>query len=375
MTGRARLLAYIYITMCGALLVVGGALCVGIIFSRDPRRERALALIGPLYLALSAFYFIPGLLGGLGLLRGKQWARTVIIALSVLGIPAFPVGTALGGFGLWVLLDPAAKRSVPTSPDAAAGAPPTLASRTRADDSRYAGLLVAMAAVGAAFVVAIGTGFRVTHTAGSPIGDSTYYGSIGVLVLVVVIVVKSGWLRSLRTAPSARSQSRSADYDPDGLAEQRRRSDEARAQRLARLDADPVRRRYADRIRRGDWWSDEMIDYDLDAARVATCAHLQPVERDMRAAGIDVRLRYGANVRAWCCIDPLALTARYTLPSFVHYSEPTSGGRSYEDAPSALIACDEHESQIDVVHKSVADPDTPWFPSDSRARATTPNDS
>jgi hypothetical protein len=363
MTRRTRLLAHIYIAMCGGLLAVGAALCVGIIFSSDPARGRAIEVIGPLYLALSAFYFIPGTLGGLGLLRGKQWARTLIIVLSLLVILVFPVGTALGGFGLWVLLGSDSKRYSPPLAEPTPAPLPRRPPRTRADDARYAGLFVAMAAVAAAFVVAIGTGFRVTRTPGSPISDSTYYGSIGVLVLVVVIAVKSGWLRSLRLSSPPITR-RSVDYDPDGLAEQRRQADEARAQRLARLDADPVRRRYADRIRRGQWWSDEMIDYDLDPGRVATCAHLQPVERDMRAAGIDVRLRYGAIVYAWCCVDPLALAARYTLPSFVHYSEPTGGGRSYEDSPSALIACDEHESQIDVVHKRGAERDTPWFPTD-----------
>jgi hypothetical protein len=312
------------------------------------------------------------LAGGLGLLRGKRWARTVIITLSVMMILLFPVGTALGAFGFWALLGPDSKQHVPPAEVRTSPQPPT---RPRhSDESRYAGLLIAMAAVAAAFVVAIGTGFRVTHTPNSPIGDSAYYGSIGVLVLVAVIAAKSGWLRSLRLSAPIRSVSLSGTYDPDGLAEQRRLADEARAERLARLDADPIRRRYADRIRRGQWWSDEMIAYDLDPGRVATCEHLQPVERDMRAAGIDVRLRYGALVQAWCCVDPVALTARYTLPSFVHYSEPPDSGRSYEDPPSALIACDEHKSQIDVVHKYVADPDTPWFPTKPAGATAEPNE-
>lgn len=350
MTGRTRLLAYWYIAFCGVCLAAGAVVTIGLMLSSDPSRDGALQFVGPLYIALSVLYFVPGLAGGLGLLRGKKWAATIIIVLSLLVIPLIPVGTVIGGFGLWVLLGSDSKHDAP-QPE-----------RTTAEPSRVTGVLVAMAGVAAAFIVTIGTGFRLTHTAGSPIGDSLYYSAIGALVIVAVIAVKSGWLRSLRLAPAVPLRPPGYAYDPDGFADQRRQADDARAARLARLDADPVRRRYADRIRRGQWWSDEMIEYDLDADQLATCSHLQPIERDMRAAGIDVRLRYGTMVQASCCVDPLALTARYTLPSFVHYSEPPDSGRSYEDPPSALIACDEHKSQIDVVHKYAADRDTPWFP-------------
>jgi hypothetical protein len=382
MTGRTRLLAYYYIAFCGVCLAAGAAINVGLVLSTDPSRGRALELLGPLYIALSVLYFVPGLLGGLGLLHGKKWARTIIIVLSLLVILLIPVGTAIGGLGLWVLLGPDAKHYAPRSEaprveqsapaDGAAKAPRVRVSP--AEKSRVTGLLVAMVGVGAAFIIAIGTGFRLTHTTGSPIADPLYYTAIGVLVLVAVVAVKSGWLSSLRLRPAVPLRPHGYVYDPDGLAEQRRQADEARAARLAHLDADPVRRRYADRIRRGQWWSDEMIEYDLHPDSLATCSHLQPIERDMRAAGIDVRLRYGTIVHAYCCVDPLALAAHYTLPSFVRYAEPTSGNRSYEDSPGAVVYCTEDKSQIDAVHKYVADRDTPWFPIDGRAHATAPNE-
>ena len=55
-------------------------------------------------------------------------------------------------------------------------------------------------------------------------------------------------------------------------------------------------------------------------------------------------------------------------------TEPTSGNRSYEDSPAAVVYCGEDKSQIDVVHKYVADRDTPWFPIDGGAQATAPNE-
>ena len=55
------------------------------------------------------------------------------------------------------------------------------------NQNRRAGLLVVAAGVGAAFVVMIGTGYRVARTAGSPIGDGLYVASIVVLVASIVL--------------------------------------------------------------------------------------------------------------------------------------------------------------------------------------------
>jgi hypothetical protein len=110
MTGRIRLLAWIYLVMCGIALAVGAVVLIGLLLSRDPQRDSALLFVGPLFLAMAALFFLPGVIGGLGLLGGKAWARAIIITLSFLIIFLFPVGTALGGFGLWVLLGPEGER-------------------------------------------------------------------------------------------------------------------------------------------------------------------------------------------------------------------------------------------------------------------------
>ena len=100
MTGRIRLLAWIYLVMCGVSLTVGIVVVIGLLLSRDPQRDSALLFVGPVFLAMGVLFFLPGLIGGLGLLRGKAWARAIIIILSILILLLFPVGTALGGFGL-----------------------------------------------------------------------------------------------------------------------------------------------------------------------------------------------------------------------------------------------------------------------------------
>ena len=47
---------------------------------------------------------VPSLLAGFGLLREKNWGRVLAIIVSFFNLLWFPIGTALGIYGLWVLL-------------------------------------------------------------------------------------------------------------------------------------------------------------------------------------------------------------------------------------------------------------------------------
>jgi hypothetical protein len=55
-------------------------------------------------LAIAVISGGPSFFGGLGLLRRAPWARIVLIVASILMLSAFPIGTALGVYGLYVLL-------------------------------------------------------------------------------------------------------------------------------------------------------------------------------------------------------------------------------------------------------------------------------
>lgn len=45
-----------------------------------------------------------GLIGGIGLLAYKPWARYIVIVVSALGCLNIPIGTLKGVYALWVLL-------------------------------------------------------------------------------------------------------------------------------------------------------------------------------------------------------------------------------------------------------------------------------
>jgi hypothetical protein len=53
---------------------------------------------------LIGFISVLGLIGGIGLLSFKSWARYLVIVVSALGCINIPFGTLKGIYALWVLL-------------------------------------------------------------------------------------------------------------------------------------------------------------------------------------------------------------------------------------------------------------------------------
>lgn len=47
---------------------------------------------------------IPGIIGGIGLLKRKEWARILVLILSAMDLINIPIGTAVGVYSIWVLV-------------------------------------------------------------------------------------------------------------------------------------------------------------------------------------------------------------------------------------------------------------------------------
>lgn len=73
--------------------------------TRDPVAMRILSTIGAIVGTLLVVVGIPGIVAGIGLLRRKSWARILAIVVGALDILDVPLGTALGIYTFWVLLD------------------------------------------------------------------------------------------------------------------------------------------------------------------------------------------------------------------------------------------------------------------------------
>jgi hypothetical protein len=96
------------------LLIFGGAagfIAAGIHDATgvDPEHGALAAPIAMLIgLCIAGFLLIlsaPSIIGGWGLIKGKSWSRVLMIVISALHLLSFPIGTALGVYGLWVLLN------------------------------------------------------------------------------------------------------------------------------------------------------------------------------------------------------------------------------------------------------------------------------
>ncbi len=90
-----------------AIFGVGGAI-VGAAAQNDPDALVAAPILGAIGIGLFLFIVlasVPGIVAGIGLLKFRPWSRTLAIVVSALNLMSVPVGTALGVYSLWVLLN------------------------------------------------------------------------------------------------------------------------------------------------------------------------------------------------------------------------------------------------------------------------------
>ena len=91
------------LTLLGALCAVAGIAGGGLI-SGD---QDAILATGITAAGVGGVLILSGalnLLAGIGLLKFKSWARILAIIFAILNLLAFPIGTALGIYTLWVML-------------------------------------------------------------------------------------------------------------------------------------------------------------------------------------------------------------------------------------------------------------------------------
>ena len=103
-------LGWLYILGHAIFLVIGG---LGAIFLpgiglslQDPELVRILSVVGGVGAVFFTLLAIPGIITGIGLLKRKTWARVLALVLAVLGLVNFPIGTVVGIYALWLLLQP-----------------------------------------------------------------------------------------------------------------------------------------------------------------------------------------------------------------------------------------------------------------------------
>lgn len=91
-----------------AFIVLAGTFLPGLIVlgvDGDPEPISILVPIGCTVASFIIIFSLPGLVGGIGLMNYRPWARILVLILAVLGLFNFPFGTFVGIYTLWVLLN------------------------------------------------------------------------------------------------------------------------------------------------------------------------------------------------------------------------------------------------------------------------------
>lgn len=308
--------------LLGMVHVVVGAACsliafpyVAIFLGADSFSNPIQVRFGQEFAPLFFVYFLPSLVGGIGLLFDAVWARRLLLLQALAYLFLVPLGTLLGLAGLVILLlDPGARFGLRRLP------------------AQQVNVLLTMVMVGAGMLAGLLGLFRY-HGDIPPLGlDAWLYPSAGLFLLTLIVFL-------IRVVPAWsygrgewRAWTPSRPVNPTHAAAQR--------ERIARLAADPATAPYARRIEAGESWSDEQIAYDRDPTMLCSCPHLQPIEADLRRGGYSLRLGRNNYIEADCFLDPAELQRRYRLSPPAEYLVYPPERDGADETPA--VRCTEH---------------------------------
>lgn len=109
MDTHTKVLGWLYIVL-GVLGMLGAGLIIFILIgsgliSGDQTAISVLLIVSAFIGGFLTLVSLPGIIAGFGLLAYRPWARVLALVLGILNLPGFPLGTVLGVYTLYVLLD------------------------------------------------------------------------------------------------------------------------------------------------------------------------------------------------------------------------------------------------------------------------------
>jgi hypothetical protein len=108
MAKHVKILGWIHIIVSCLYLLIGLGVAAFLIFggvlSNDYGALGVMTVIALFVLGLLAVFSIPGIAAGIGLLKRKNWARILAIIVGLLNVTNIPVGTAIGVYTAYILL-------------------------------------------------------------------------------------------------------------------------------------------------------------------------------------------------------------------------------------------------------------------------------
>lgn len=108
MEQHITLLGWLYIATNALLILIAGFVFMIMVVagaaSGDAEAVRVMPVIATAVGGFLTALALPGILTGIGLLKRKPWARIAAAVLGIIGLMNFPLGTAVGVYTLWILL-------------------------------------------------------------------------------------------------------------------------------------------------------------------------------------------------------------------------------------------------------------------------------
>jgi hypothetical protein len=89
----------LFLALVCFVAITGGGLISG-----DEEAITITSIVGTVVGGFLALLSLPGIIGGIGLLQGKPWARILVLILAVFDLFNIPIGTAIGVYTIWVLM-------------------------------------------------------------------------------------------------------------------------------------------------------------------------------------------------------------------------------------------------------------------------------
>lgn len=84
-------------------LIAGGGL-IGSMTSHEVPPMFITSIVGSVIAFMITLFSVPGIIGGIGLLYRKPWARILMLIFAFMNLLNIPIGTLIGIYTIWVLL-------------------------------------------------------------------------------------------------------------------------------------------------------------------------------------------------------------------------------------------------------------------------------
>ncbi len=102
------ILSILFITFDSILFLLGIAFIKGFSFLgtvvNDATANLVLSSVGMFIGTILLVISIPSIIAGIGLIYRKSWSRILALVICVIKLFSIPFGTALGIYGIWVLM-------------------------------------------------------------------------------------------------------------------------------------------------------------------------------------------------------------------------------------------------------------------------------